>query len=154
QQREIIVRRARREQGPKLAELAFSRVVAGEPGGAFELDDKGIERAVLVVRRAEIAQARVGLGFDMVGKRTREPRFADTRLAGNQHHPSFPRPRLFPAAQEQLDFLVTSDQRRFPRAQRRKPVYLIAFTQHAPSALRLGKTGKLLWSEILQIEQL
>ena len=38
QQRDIVViPRARREQCPQFAELVFDRVVAGEPGGAFEL---------------------------------------------------------------------------------------------------------------------
>ena len=38
QQRDIVViPRARREQRPQFAELGFDRVVAGEPGGAFEL---------------------------------------------------------------------------------------------------------------------
>jgi hypothetical protein len=31
----------------QFAELAFDRVVAGEPGGAFELRDERIERAVM-----------------------------------------------------------------------------------------------------------
>ncbi len=56
QQRDLVViPRARREQRPEFAELGFDCVVAGEPGGAFELDDEGIKRAVLVVRRGEIA---------------------------------------------------------------------------------------------------
>jgi hypothetical protein len=74
QQRDIVViPRARREQCPQFAKLLFDRVVAGEPGGAFELGDEGIEGAVLVVRRAEIAQAGMRLGRDMLGKRHCEP---------------------------------------------------------------------------------
>jgi hypothetical protein len=44
---ELVIPRARSEQCPQFAELGFGRVVAGEPGGAFELRDEGIERAVL-----------------------------------------------------------------------------------------------------------
>ena len=41
QQRDIVViARARREQRPQFAKLGFDRVVAGEPGGAFELRDE------------------------------------------------------------------------------------------------------------------
>ena len=50
----------RREQRLELVELCLGRVVARETGGAFELDDHRIERAVLVMRRAEIAQAGMG----------------------------------------------------------------------------------------------
>ena len=72
QQRDIVVIPcARCEQRQQLAELLFDQVVAGEPGGAFELDDERIERTVLVVRRAEIAQARMRLGFNAFGQRRR-----------------------------------------------------------------------------------
>ena len=54
----------RREQRLQLVQLCLGRVVAREPGGAFELVDERIERAVLVMRRAEIAQAGMRLGFD------------------------------------------------------------------------------------------
>ena len=108
----VVIPRARREQRPQFAELLFARVVAGESGGAFELGDEGIERAVLMVRRAEIAQARMRLVLDALGKRGGEPRLADARLAGDQHDPSFAALRLLPAADKQLDFLVTTDERR------------------------------------------
>ena len=49
---------------PQFVEFRLGPVVAGKPGGAFELGDEGIEGAVLVVRRTEIAQAGMGLGFD------------------------------------------------------------------------------------------
>jgi hypothetical protein len=115
QQRDIVViPRARCEQCPQFAEPGFDRVVAGKPGGAFELGDERIERAVLVVRRTEIAQAGMRLAFDVLGQRRREPRLADARLAGDQHHPSFAALRLLPAADKQLDFLITADEWRRP----------------------------------------
>ena len=106
--------RARREQRPQFAELVLDRVVAGESGGAFELPNEGMKRAVLVVRRAKIAQARMRLACNVLGKRCGEPRLADARLAGDQHHPPFAALRLLPAAQQQFDFLVASDERRLP----------------------------------------
>ena len=39
------------------------------------------------------------LGSDVLGKRRREPRLADARLAGDQHHPPFAALRLLPAAE-------------------------------------------------------
>ena len=68
QQRDIIViPRRRREQCPQFAELGIDRIVAGKPGGTFKLRDEGIKRAVLVVRRTKIAQARMRFGFDVFG---------------------------------------------------------------------------------------
>src|SRR5438067_8585881 len=98
--------RAGGEKCPQFAKLLYDRVVAREPGGAFELRNEGIKRTVLVVRRAEIAQAGVGLVCDPLGKRRNEPRLADARLTVDQHHPSFAALRLLPKAQQQLDFLL------------------------------------------------
>jgi hypothetical protein len=75
----------------------------------FELNDEGVERAVLVVRRAEIAQPGIRLGTDVLEKCRREPRLADAGLAGNQHHPPLAGLRLLPAADQQLDFLVAAN---------------------------------------------
>src|ERR1700738_2902587 len=85
----------------------------------FELGDEGVECAVLVVRRAEIAQPGMRLAFDVPGKCRRQPRLADARLAGNQHYPSFAAFCLLPAPPQQLDFLVAPDERRLPRPQAR-----------------------------------
>ena len=77
-----------------LSSFACGGVVAGEPGSAFELGDDRIERAVRVLRRAEIAQAGMRLAARRSRKRRREPRLADTRLAGEQHHLAFAGLRL------------------------------------------------------------
>src|SRR5262245_37633404 len=61
EQRKIFIPRARCEQCSKLAELVLGCVVAGELRGAFELANEWMKGAVLVVRRAEMAQARMGL---------------------------------------------------------------------------------------------
>ncbi len=129
------------EQRPQFAELLFDRIIADKSGGVFELRDKRMERAVLVVRRAEIPQADMRLGSDILGERRRQPRLADARLAGDQHHPSLAALRLLPAADEQLDFLLAPHERRLPRAQRLEPACLAAFAQDTPGALRLGKAG-------------
>src|SRR5437016_5091700 len=105
----------------------------------FELGDEGVERAVLVVRRAEIAQPGMRLAFDMRGKCRRQPRLADARLAGNQYHPSFAGLCLLPAPPQQLDFFVAPDERRLLRAQGLEPAHLAAFAQHPPGALRLSE---------------
>ena len=50
---------------------------------------------------------------DVLGQGGREPRLADTRLAGDQNHSSFAALRLLPTADKQLDFLVTPDEGNF-----------------------------------------
>ena len=46
----VAISHPQREQCPQFAELLFDRVIAGEPGGAFELRDEWIKRAVLMMR--------------------------------------------------------------------------------------------------------
>src|SRR5205807_1806305 len=53
-------------------------VVVRQSSGAFHLANDRIERAVRVLRGAEIAQARVRFGGEALQKRGREPRFPDT----------------------------------------------------------------------------
>ena len=154
QQRDIIViPHPRREQCPQLAELLLDRVIAGEPGGAFELEDERIERAVLMMRRAEIAHARVRLVLDTVRESGCESRLADARLTRDQHHPPFAALRLLPAVGKQLDFLVTTDERRRPRAQGFEPAQHPALANDPPGRLRLGKAGQRLRPEIGEVEQ-
>src|SRR5690349_5071696 len=98
-----------------------------------------MEGTVLVVRRAEMPQAGMGFVPDTLRKCDGEPRFADTRFAGNEHHAPFARLRLLPAPHKEFDFLVTSDERRSSGSQGRKPTYLRAFTQDAPRELRLAE---------------
>ena len=94
----------------------------------------------------------MGLASDVLGQRRREPRLADARLAGEEDHSSFAALRLVPAAQEQLDFLVSPDERRRSRAQGLEAADLAALAQDPPGALRIAKTGELLRSEVFQIE--
>src|SRR5262249_40889465 len=63
-------------------------VVVHQSGGAFHLAHDRIKRTVRVLRRAEIAQARMRLGGEAFQQRGSEPRFPDTGLAGEQHHPA------------------------------------------------------------------
>jgi hypothetical protein len=105
------------------------------------------------MRRTEIAQASVGLGFNLLRQRGREPRLADARLAGDQHRPPFAGLRLLPAAQQQLELLVTPDERRLPRAQRLEAAQHPALADDPPRRLRLGKSGKRLRPEIGKLEQ-
>jgi hypothetical protein len=89
----------RREQFAQLAELLFDCIVAHKPGSAFELGDEWVERAILMVGRAEIAQPRVRIALDALRERRGQARLADPRLPREQHHPTFAGFCLAPAPQ-------------------------------------------------------
>ena len=99
-----------RQQRIELVELRLRRVVVRQSGGTFHLADDRIKRAVGVLRRAEIAQARVRLASETFQKRGREPRFADAGLAGEQHHLTFASLCPRPAPQQQFEFFLTPDE--------------------------------------------
>ena len=75
-----------RQHRIQFVKLRFERVVVGESSRAFHLADERIKRAVRMLRRAKIAQARVRLVGDPFKQRCGQPRFADSGLAGEQHH--------------------------------------------------------------------
>ena len=89
---------------------SLRRIVARQSGGAFHLADDRIKRAVGVLRRAEIAQPRVRLACEAFQQRRRQPRFADARLAGEQHDLAFAALRFRPAPKQQVEFFLPPDQ--------------------------------------------
>ena len=101
--------RGLRQQRIELVELRLRGVVVRKSGGAFHLTDDRIEGAVGVLRRAEVAQARVRFGGEAFQQRRRKPRFADAGLAGEQHHLAFAGLCLRPAPQQQFKFFFPPD---------------------------------------------
>src|SRR5215470_2265367 len=112
-----------------------------------------MERAVLMVRRAEIAQPLVRVAFDPAGQLCGEARLANPGLARDQHDPSLAGLCLPPAPHKQVELLVAADERSRLGAQCLEAAQDAAFAEHMPSALRLGKTGERLRPEILELEQ-
>ena len=95
-----------REHGIELVELHLRLVVVRQSGGAFHLANDRIERAVRMLRGAEIAQARMRFGGEALQNRGREPRFPDTCLAGEQYDLAFSRLCPGPAAKKQFGLLL------------------------------------------------
>src|SRR6516225_9520182 len=69
-------------------------------------------------------------------ERRRQSRFADTRLAGDQHRVPVTAPCSGPEAVEQSHLLFPSHQRRVGRAQRLETAQAAPLAQHPPSASR------------------
>ena len=124
-------------------------------GGAFHLADDRIKRAVGVLRRAEIAQARVRLAGEAFQQRRREPRFADAGLAGEQHHLTFAGLCLRPAPQQQFEFFFPPDERgQAARVQRLEAAFHRTRPQRRPGSHRPGDALEVLGPEVLQLEQI
>src|SRR5215472_2128374 len=101
---------ARAQQGLQLLQFDRRWVVAREPCRAAKLVDKREQRAVLVVRRAEIAQADMRFGPEALFQLGGQSRLADAGLAGNQHNLALARFGARPAPLQQIDLLVAVDQ--------------------------------------------
>ena len=102
-------RKALRQQCIELVELCLRGVVVREPSSPLHLADDRIEGAVGVLRRAEVAQARVWLVSEAFQQRSRQSRLADARFTGEQHHLAFAGLRLRPAPQQQFEFFFAPD---------------------------------------------
>ena len=105
-------RRSGREQRFELIEPRFDRILACEPGGPFELSNERVKRAILMVRRTEIAQSRMRLAREPVVQHAHQTRLADAGLAASTAPPDPRRYRPLPPTQQQLDFLFAPDERR------------------------------------------
>ena len=141
--------------GIELVELRLRGVVVRKSGGTFHLADDRIKRAVGVLRRAEIAQARVRLGGEAFQQRGREPRFADAGLAGEQHHLAFAGLCPRPAPQQQFEFFFPPDERgQAARVQRLEAAFHRTRPQRRPGPHRPGDALEVLRPEVLKLEQI
>ena len=77
------------EQSIELAELHLCTIAMSKSRCPFHLADDRIKRAVGMLGRAEIAQARVRFAFEALHERSSKPRFTDTRFPREQHHLAF-----------------------------------------------------------------
>ena len=106
---------------------------------ALHLPNDRIKRAVGVLRRAEIAQARVRLGVKPLFQCKGYARLADSRFARDQHDLSVACLGTLPAAQQQVDLFVAADERAQRRSvQSREPALHRAFLKHLPTPYRFA----------------
>ncbi len=91
---------------------------------------------------------------DVLAQRLADPRLADAGLARQQHHLAVARAGQLPAVEQQRHFLVTADQRRWPRWVRRlEPRRRHPLRAHAPDLLRRQQPLQLIRAERLELEQ-
>src|SRR5262245_9969652 len=110
------------EQRLKLVELRFDAAARIETRGPVELCNHRMERALRMVRRAEIAKARMRFAFEPRQQVFREAGLSDPRLAGDQDAPALAEFGLIPPAEQQLDlFLATHQWGQWARAPRLEP---------------------------------
>jgi hypothetical protein len=84
------------EHGFELLQPGRGPVVVDEPRRMAELVDEREQRAVLMIGRAEIAQAQMRLGLELLLQCGGEARLADARFAGEQYDLTFSRPGASP----------------------------------------------------------
>ena len=85
------------------------RSVVGEAGGAFEVAQRRIERAVTVVGRTLKTDCGMRLGGDAGKHRLAEPGFAEAGLAGQQEELAFSINRHGPAVEHKRQVGVAAD---------------------------------------------
>ena len=130
-------------------------VVVRQSGGAFHLADDRMKGTVRLLRRAEIAQARVGLAREAFQQRRRETRFTDARLAGEEHHLSFAGFRLGPTPQQQFKFFFPPNEgRQADPMQRVEAAFKRTRPQRRPGSHRPGDALEVLGPEVPQLEEI
>src|SRR6516164_839738 len=120
-------------QKPSSRPLCKRSMAAREPGSVAELVYEREQGAVLVIGRAEIAQAQMRLGPEALRQCRGDARLADSGFARNQHDLAVPGLGARPAAQQQVDLFVAADERGQRRsAQCLKPARDGAWTHDQP----------------------
>src|ERR1700737_4184621 len=101
--------RALRKRRIKLVELRLWGVVTRQSSGMLQLTNDRIKRTVGMLRRAEVAQARMRLGGEAFQKFGCKPRFTDPRLTGQQHDLASTALDLRPGLNEQFELFLRAD---------------------------------------------
>ena len=143
------------EERFQLVEALLGRIVCLEPRRSLQLGDERMKRAVGVVGRALVTQARVRLAGDALGKSRRKAGLADPRLARDQHDLSFALPGEPLALQQEIDFLLAADEiGQTCLADRLETALGGRHALDRPRRDRLGNTLDLVQAEVAQTEQI
>src|SRR5262249_56199712 len=91
-------------------ELLLGRIVGLKPRRSLQSGDERMKRAVGVVRRALVTQARVRRAGDALGNSRRKPGLADPRLARDQHDLPLALPGEALAFQQEIELVLAADE--------------------------------------------
>src|SRR6266481_4530896 len=94
----------------QLVEALLGGLVCLEPRRSLQLGDERTKRAVGVVGRALVTQARVRLAGDALGESRRKAGLADPRLARDQHDLPFALPGQPLALQQEIELVLAADE--------------------------------------------
>src|SRR5262245_18729966 len=98
------------EERFELVELLLGRIVGLEPGRSLQLGDERTKRAVGVVGRAWVTQARGRLARAALGESRREAALADPRLARDQDGLPFALPGEALPFQQEIELALAVDE--------------------------------------------
>src|SRR5262249_41303087 len=119
-----------------------------------EVLDEREKGAVLVVGRAEMAQAQTRLAVEALFQCRGKARLTDAGVATAHDNLAVPCLSARPVPQQQIDLLIAADQRGQRRpAQRLEPAFDNALSQYLPTAHRLSAIGDLNGAELTVVEQ-
>src|SRR6476620_7118224 len=146
---------AHREERFQLVEALLRGIVCLEPRGSLQLGDERTKRAVGVVGRALVTQARVRLAGDALAESRHKAGLTDPRLARDQDDLPSTLPGAALAFQQKIDLLLAADEIGQLRQVDRLEADL--GSRHAldrPRGDRLGNTLDLVPAEVTQMKQI
>src|SRR4029450_9565954 len=133
------------EQPFHLVEALLGGIVCLEPCRSLQLGDERTKRAVGVVERALVTQARMRLAGDALGESRRKTGLADPRLARDQHDLPFALPSEALPLQQEIELVLAVDEiGQTRRADRLEAALGIGHALDRPRRHRLGNTPDLL----------
>src|SRR5258706_13010799 len=94
----------------ELVKALRGRIVCLEPRCSLDLGDERTKRAVGMVGRALVTQARVRLAGDALGESCRKAGLADPRLAREQHDLPFALPGQTLTLQQEVELVLAADE--------------------------------------------
>jgi len=143
------------EERFQLVEALLGGVVGLETCRSLQLGNERTKRAVGVVGRALVTQARVRLAGDALGERRHKTGFADPRLARDQHDLPFALPSEALPLQQEIELVLAVDEiGQTRRAGRLEAALGIGYAFDRPRCDRLGNTLDLVPPKVAQTEQI
>src|SRR6266705_6005149 len=125
------LRCAHGEERFQLVEALLGGIVCLEPCRSLQLGDERTKRAVGVVGRALVTQARMRLAGDALGESRRKTGLADPRLARDQHDLPFALPSEALPLQQEIELVLAVDEIvQTRRADRLKAALGIGYALH------------------------